>query len=110
MEIKDLGDKLASSFSTMQFITLAMTIKDVADLLHAIAWPAVALVALLIFRKSINNSLGHVLQRIPWERITSLKAPGVGELKLARDTKIPIPDAPRPDDLEKPTQHPEANA
>jgi uncharacterized membrane protein YgaE (UPF0421/DUF939 family) len=53
--------------------------KDVAELLHAVAWPIVVLIALFCFRKSIDDTVKEILSRIPWEKLASLKASGLGE-------------------------------
>ncbi len=81
--------------------------KDVAELLHAVAWPIVALIALLCFRKSIDETVKQILNRIPWEKLASLKASGLGEMKIAqtaRQTKIPIPPIPPTPSLEESTE------
>ena len=71
--------------------------KDVAELLHAVAWPIVVLIALFCFRKSIDDTVKEILNRIPWEKLASLKATGLGEMTIAqtaRQTKIPVPPTP----------------
>jgi hypothetical protein len=71
--------------------------KDLAELLHAVAWPIVALIALFCFRKSIDETVKAILSRIPWEKVASLKASGLGEMTIdqtARQTQIPIPPTP----------------
>jgi hypothetical protein len=77
--------------------------KDFAELLHAVAWPIVVLIALFWFRKSIDETVKEILNRIPWEKLASVKASGLGEMKIAqtaKQTKIPVPPPPS---LEKPT-------
>lgn len=60
-------------------------LKDWTDLLHAVAWPLVALTALILFRRSVNDAL----RRIPFHLATSFKVPGLGELKMAKpDEKL----------------------
>jgi hypothetical protein len=56
------------------------TFKDWTDLVHALAWPLVVLVALVMFHRSVTK----VLSRIPFERTTSVKAGGLGELKMTK--------------------------
>lgn len=73
---------------------LAITVKDWADLIHALAWPAVALTAILLFRKSLSDAVADILKRIPWERTTHVKAKGA-ELKMAHDAKIPFGEVPK---------------
>jgi hypothetical protein len=69
-------------------------VKDWTDLIHAVAWPIVALIALILFRRSVNDAL----RRIPFHLATSFKVSGVGEMKIAKsaakDTVIPTPDPP----------------
>jgi hypothetical protein len=74
----------------MTFPASIITVKDWADLLHAVAWPIVALVALYLFRKSIDDSVRDVLSRIPWERTTSVKARGLGEVLITKKTEQKI--------------------
>lgn len=73
---------------------IAIIVKDLAELLHAVAWPAVALIAVFVFRGAVREILG----RIPFDRASSLKVPGLAEVKLgpkpreletARKTTIP---------------------
>jgi hypothetical protein len=76
--------------------------KDLADLLHAVAWPIVVLIALFYFRKSIDETVKQILNRIPWEKVASLKASGL-EMTIAqtaRQMTIPVPPTPS---LEEPT-------
>lgn len=65
-------------------------VKDWADLLHAVAWPLVALTALIIFRRSVRDAVRDILGRIPFERTTSFKAHGLGELKMTKTTEEKI--------------------
>jgi hypothetical protein len=55
-------------------------LKDWTDLLRAVAWPLVALTALILFRRSVNNAL----RRIPFHKATSFKIPGLGEFKMSK--------------------------
>ena len=71
-----------------------ITVKDWADLVHALAWPGVALTAIVMFRRSLNNGIADILAKIPWERITSVKLKGA-ELKMARDAQIPFGEVPK---------------
>lgn len=60
-------------------------LKDWTDLLRAVAWPLVALTALIMFRRSVSDAL----RRIPFHLSTSFKVSGVGELKMAKsDEKL----------------------
>jgi hypothetical protein len=73
------------------------TMRDWAELLHAVAWPIVVLIALFCFRKSIDDAVKEILNRIPWEQLASLKAIGLGEMKIAqtaKQTKIPVASPP----------------
>jgi hypothetical protein len=87
----------------IDFLTRKMAspiaLKDLAELLHAVAWPSVALVAVFVFRGAVHEILG----RIPFDRASSLRVPGVAEVKLgpkpkeletARKIKIPAPPIP----------------
>jgi len=87
----------------MIFLAIIITVKDWADLLHAVAWPGVALVALYLFRKSIDHSVRDVLNRIPWERTTSVKARGLGEVLITKRTEQRIVETVKiPPKLERP--------
>jgi len=68
----------------MSLILACIRVRDLADLIHAVAWPLVVFYGLWQFRRSID----HAVKRIPWERTTSVKASGFGELKITRRTKI----------------------
>lgn len=86
-----------------------ITVKDWADLVHALAWPAVALTAIVMFRRSLNNGIADILAKIPWDRITSVKLKGA-ELKMARDARIPFGEVPKiPQGKDKSSQ-PEATS
>jgi hypothetical protein len=75
-------------------LAILITVKDWADLLHAIAWPAVALIGMFLFKKNLGEALADILKRIPLERATHLKTKGA-ELKMARDAKIPFGEVPK---------------
>jgi hypothetical protein len=76
-----------SNPSRMINLATFANVKDWADLLHAIAWPIVALVALYLFRKNIDHAVRDVINRIPWERTSSLKARGLGEVTITKKTE-----------------------
>jgi len=78
----------------MMSVTMFGTVKDWADLVHALAWPAVALTGLLLFRKNLSDAFADALKRVPLDRITSMKLKGA-ELKMARDAKIPFGEVPK---------------
>lgn len=86
-------DRLWPEFGII-ILTMLGTVKDWADLVHALAWPAVALTAIILFRKSVNNGIADILAKIPWERITSMKLKGA-ELRMARDARIPFGEVPK---------------
>lgn len=73
-----------------------------------------SLVALLCFRKSIDSAIKEILNRVPWEKLASVKARGIVELKLAqqiaRQTKIPIPPPPSPEESTIGDAEPKAGA
>ena len=87
----------------MANVAAFVTVKDWADLLHAVAWPIVVLIAIYLFRKSIDHAIRDVINRIPWERTSSLKARGLGEVtirkkaeqRIAATVKIPPQIEPR---------------
>jgi hypothetical protein len=77
---------------SVEMIVLAavLGVNDWADLLHAVAWPIVALVAIYVFRKSLDHAIRDVVGRIPWERTTYLKARGLGEVQITKKTEQKI--------------------
>jgi hypothetical protein len=72
----------------MFLIAIIASVKDWAELLHAVAWPIVALVALCLFRRRIPDSIESIIRRLPFERATSIKAPGVGEIQMMKEKKV----------------------
>jgi hypothetical protein len=89
----------------MILLATMAAVKDWADLLHAVAWPIVALVALYLFRKSIDHSVRDVLRRIPWERTTSVRARGLGEVQLTKKIEQKIVETVRiPPQFEPPKE------
>jgi hypothetical protein len=82
-------------------------LKDWAELLHAVAWPLVALTALIIFRRSVRDAVRDILGRIPFERTTSFKAHGLGELKMTKTTEEKIVTQTVISALEAPSRSPE---
>jgi hypothetical protein len=75
-------------------LAILITVRDWADLAHALAWPVVALTAIFLFKKSLSDALADILKRIPLERATHLKTKGA-ELKMGRDAKIPFGEVPK---------------
>ncbi len=88
------------------------TVKDWADLAHAIAWPAVALIGFCLFRKIIDEAVRDILRRMPFERASSLRIPGAAEMRFgpkakelqaARKARIPVGKPPEDRELLGPT-------
>jgi hypothetical protein len=73
------------------------SVKDWADLIHAVAWPLVVLLIVWRFRKSIDH-IGAAFLKIPWEKVSSVKAANVelsiSEATLVNETTIPVPAVP----------------
>jgi hypothetical protein len=74
----------------MTLFAIFATVKDWADLIHALAWPGVVVFALLKFRKNIDDVIRDILTRIPWERTTGFKAGRVGEFKMSKKVEETI--------------------
>jgi hypothetical protein len=89
----------------MAHVATFTAVKDWADLLHAIAWPIVILIAIYLFRKSIDDAIRDVINRIPWERTSSLKARGLGEVTITKKTEQRIAATVKiPPRIEPPTE------
>lgn len=90
----------------MSILAALGSVKDWADLLHAVAWPTAVLIICALFKKIIEQTVEDILRRVPLERASLLKIPGVAEMKLgpkprelatAKEARIPVAPLPIPD-------------
>ena len=76
----------------MNILAMIGTVKDWADLTHALAWPVVVLLIVWRFRKSIDQ-IDAALRKVPWDKLISVKAANM-ELTIAQEMPIPVPPVP----------------
>jgi len=85
------------SHSIMDCSLAVATIRDWADLIRAVAWPLVAVFALLKFRGILESLLARIIHAEGMGfKITLEKLLPKAE-KEARQLKLQIPDPPTPD-------------